>query len=249
MLVYQNLKRDVKLIGVEYSRYKGNISPLPTHIIYSPISLHLLRLISDSVVLRLRTPGPLPPATLKDIAPHHTRIQSLFQSVLPDLQGLNGHRYARQISGGIQEFIEAVSFQHYIETGLLISYDEARGKLPAGVMLTEEDYSGGLFDLGGEMMRFAVTGLATGARGGGYGDRKGHVLGDMRELRMLFERLDFRSEGDYGNKERERKMEVLRQSVEKVEVAVYGLVVRGSERPEGWVPDLEVSGGREIGVE
>ena len=40
-------------------------------------------------------------------------------------------------------------------------------------------------------------------------------------------------------------MEVMRQSVEKVEGAVYGLVVRGSERPKGWVPDLSGDAGRE----
>jgi hypothetical protein len=26
--------------------------------------------------------------------------------------------------------------------------------------------------------------------------------------------------------------------VEKVETAVYGMIVRGRERPKGWVPDL-----------
>ena len=43
----------------------------------------------------------------------------------------------------------------------------------------------------------------------------------------------------------EQKMQVMRQSVEKVEGAIYGLVVRGSERPKGWVPDLGGDAGRE----
>ncbi len=43
----------------------------------------------------------------------------------------------------------------------------------------------------------------------------------------------------------EQKMQVMRQSVEKVEGAVYGLVVRGSERPKGWVPELGGGGERE----
>ena len=39
-------------------------------------------------------------------------------------------------------------------------------------------------------------------------------------------------------RENEKKIDVMRQSVEKVEGAAYGLVVRGSERPKGWIPDL-----------
>ena len=43
----------------------------------------------------------------------------------------------------------------------------------------------------------------------------------------------------------EKKIEVMRQSVEKVEGAAYGLVVRGSERPKGWIPDLGGDAGKD----
>lgn len=35
-----------------------------------------------------------------------------------------------------------------------------------------------------------------------------------------------------------RKVEVMQASVEKVERAACGILVRGSERPNGWTPDL-----------
>jgi hypothetical protein len=42
-----------------------------------------------------------------------------------------------------------------------------------------------------------------------------------------------------------KKLEVMQASVEKVERAAYGILVRGSERPSGWTPDLSVP----VGVE
>ena len=41
----------------------------------------------------------------------------------------------------------------------------------------------------------------------------------------------------------------MRASVEKVEKALYGLVVRGAERPKGWMPDTSDSAGRAVEVE
>ena len=105
------------------------------------------------------------------------------------------------------------------------------------VSLTDDDYIYGLFDLTGEMMRFATTTSAlTGKMASsdvGGGDRD--IVHDMHELGTLFEILPRRS----GSKNMwEKKLEVTRQSVQKVEKLGYDLKVRGSERPKGWVPDL-----------
>lgn len=95
----------------------------------------------------------------------------------------------------------------------------------------------GLFDLVGELMRFAVTSMATnGALPRGTAVREGaqarDILADLRALRARFEGLDGKG------RQAERKMEVMRTCVEKVERAVYGMIIRGRERPKGWVPDL-----------
>ncbi len=39
----------------------------------------------------------------------------------------------------------------------------------------------------------------------------------------------------------------MRASVEKVEKALYGLIVRGAERPKGWLPDTDT--GRAVELE
>ena len=183
-------------------------------------------------------------------------INENFRKVAPDLQGINFFRYQRNISGGTQEWMEAVSFQHYLETQRLITLNEATKELQAligpgiDLIITPADYILGLFDMTGELMRFAITAMATlGALpstviDGGQADSEDdsdkksqhrNVLNDLQELRAKLETLDV---GFYGY---DKKLDVTQASVEKVEKALYGLVVRGSERPKGWVPDLSDS--------
>ena len=186
-------------------------------------------------------------------------IAGLFESISDDLRDINGWRYQRQISGGIQEFIEAISFEHYLTTQTLITPEEAGSVLPMGVQLTEGDYVLGIFDLVGELMRFAITTMATSGSLPGKditrpGDDSGDVnvdmtageqpdiLTDLRALRTEFETLDM-PPTDGLAREVEKKLGVMKTCVEKVELAVYGMIIRGRERPKGWVPDLREDGG------
>ena len=192
----------------------------------------------------------------KENVPRQDTIRHLFDSVVSDLQGVNAWRYQRQISPGVQELIEAVSFQHYLETQRLITYEQAQGKLPQGLMLTEDDYVLGLFDLVGELMRFAITGMATSGQILGSREAPNAVIGtdtvtsedaeepdmicDLRNLRAHFEALD--TNCSMLNREVEKKMDVMKTSVEKVENAAYGMIVRGRERPKGWLPEERAAG-------
>ena len=139
----------------------------------------------------------------------------------------------------------------------MITIDEAQAEIPGGVELTADDYLLGLFDLVGELMRFAVTSMATtGAlpRGspqeadeGGQGN---DILTDLRYIRTHFEALDTSSSRVPGTfsglkKDVEKKMEVMRTCVEKVEKAVYEMIVRGRERPKGWMPEERAGVSRE----
>ena len=137
--------------------------------------------------------------------------------------------------------MEAISFQHYLETQRLITYEEAQEKLPDGISLSEDDYVLGLFDLVGELMRFAITTMATNGalpRGTASDDCEGRdILTVLRSLRTYFGSLDTTAGGSM-KRDVEKKMEVMRTCVEKVEGAVYGMIIRGRERPKGWVPDL-----------
>lgn len=183
-------------------------------------------------------------------------ISRLLASVASDLQSVNRYRYAWQMRC-LEELVEALSFAHYLRHQKLITPAEAQAAvpLPEGtppLELTPGDYMYGIFDLFGELMRFAtvqraqvietpsnLAGGTAGAEGAGGGAGKGEegkrtILRDIQELGCAFEILpavptkDFRS-----------KMDAMRQSVRKVENLGYGLVVRGSERPSGWVPDMK----------
>ena len=102
-------------------------------------------------------------------------------------------------------------------------------------------------------MRFAITQIATGnllprnedsteaqsddkAQKGSYSQIG--IVTDLRELRAHFEALDTKGNGASPSFARdiEKKMETMQTSVEKVEKAVYSLIIRGKERPKGWIP-------------
>lgn len=131
----------------------------------------------------------------------------------------------------------------------------------ANVMLTGEDYILGIFDLTGELMRFAITMtvstsiLPSSSTGGSAMDVDGQtskpsatpspsqaLLADLRAVRNALETFEA-PEGSKFAVDVEKKMGAMRESVEKVEKAAYSVAVRGQERPIGWVPDM--SGGTE----
>ncbi|KAL2169105.1 hypothetical protein VTG60DRAFT_6432 [Thermothelomyces hinnuleus] len=113
---------------------------------------------------------------------------------------------------------------------------------PPTFSLTQDDYLYGVFDLTGEMMRFATTSTAlTGTMARGKSDAADGddeprtIVQDMHELGTFFEMLPVAP----GNRfQWEKKLEVTRQSVQKVERLGYDRIIRGSERPKGWIPDL-----------
>ncbi|KAF4636499.1 hypothetical protein G7Y89_g1603 [Cudoniella acicularis] len=194
---------------------------------------------SKKIVRALKS--EIPEKISKEIKERAGAMQKQFVVIAPDLTGINSWRYQRQISGGIQEYMEAVSFEHYLRYQTLITIEEAAKSLPETIDLTGDDYVLGIFDLVGELMRFAITTIATtGALPGSTAEVGGRdVLIDLRSLRTSFQALDTTSCGGTGlGKDMEKKMEVMKTCVEKVETAVYGLIIRGRERPKGWVPDL-----------
>lgn len=132
----------------------------------------------------------------------------------------------------LEELVEALSFLHYLRHQTLITPDETQSAVPADVSLTPHDYLYGIFDLFGELMRFAT--VTTAQAGELLGDHGRTILGDMQELGCAYEMMHEIPTRDF-----RQKRDVMRQSVKKVEKLGYGLVVRGSERPKGWVPDMK----------
>ncbi|KAF2453859.1 Translin [Lineolata rhizophorae] len=194
---------------------------------------------------------PLPSSVTKAAEPHHGATGAAHDALALELSNsLRAHRYAWQVSPGLQEFVEAATFGHYLRHQTLMSFDEVQklwtetGEQGQGGegMLQYSDYVLGVFDLTGEMMRWAVLMVAVWgsapSRDADEGAPEGlrDVLRDMRDMRAALEALDV-PRGTPLASEIGKKTDVMKQSVEKVENATYGLVVRGRERPEGWMPD------------
>lgn len=199
----------------------------------------------------------LPPNIDKEIQSRLADISKLLASIAPEVQGINRHRYARNMSC-IEELIEALTFAHYLRTQSLMGCTHSVETVAAlsnplpdpmdvdagdaapepdaahhpAVLVTEQDYLMGIFDLSGEMMRFATTSAALNGTLDGPAPANRTIVADMQELGSVFEILPHQHGKSYA-----MKLETLRQSVLKVEKLGYGLKVRGSERPAGWMPD------------
>ncbi|POS68476.1 hypothetical protein DHEL01_v213130 [Diaporthe helianthi] len=194
-------------------------------------------------------------------------IAKLLATLAPDVQGVNRYRYSRSLMC-LEELVEALTFAHYLRTQRLMGFSEAVAKvaelselsehtadrmhvdagdppatagpgcLPPALIITEDDYLMGIFDLSGEMMRFATTSAAlTGKMAGRSAappadGRERTIAVDMQDLGSFFEMLP-----QQYNKSYQVKLSTLRSSVLKVEKLAYGLTVRGTERPAGWTPE------------
>ncbi|KAI0876942.1 Translin [Hypoxylon argillaceum] len=197
---------------------------------------------------------PIPERIQSEIDGRLKEIAELLETIQPDVQGMNRHRYQLFC---LEEFVEAVTFAHYLRHQTLMTPDEAQAALPtttpgAGIPLTAADYVFGVFDLTGEMMRFAtaVTALSgriptgddgKGTNNDGAGEEKGKekekrtILTDMQEVSSMLQicpTLGSRS-NVYA-----KKQGIMLEQVRKVERLGYGVAVRGNERPKGWMPDL-----------
>lgn len=64
------------------------------------------------------------------------------------------------------------------------------------------------------------------------------VLDDLRAIRLQLEMFEAPGGPKWVSELETKKMPVMRECVDKVEKALYGLTVRGSERPKGWMPDM-----------
>ncbi|KAI0473584.1 Translin [Xylariaceae sp. FL0804] len=237
---------------------------------------------------RVRKLGhPLPEGITSEADERLREIGALLATIAADVAGMNRHRYNLPC---LEELVEAVAFAHYLRTQTLMTPVQAGAAVPTAdgapaVELTAADYAGGVFDLTGEMMRFAtaVTALSGRMPGGSHhhqqargeskeastqqgqqqqqkegkvaeekrgeggakkkeGDESRTILADMQDVSSMLHICPPLGGGrTYG-----KKQGVMVEQVRKVERLGYGVIVRGNERPKGWMPDLnEARGGGE----
>lgn len=202
--------------------------------------------------------GDLPEDITQEVNTRLDEVSKLLAVIAPEIQGINRYRYGHSLRC-LEELVEALTFAHYLKTQSLISVDEltsvtddlarraavkddeivadaGQQESPPTVSITENDYVNGVFDLSGEMMRFATTTTAlTGKLASASDEQKSPrtIVQDMQDLGSFFEMLPQQKTKTWTS-----KMEVMRASIAKVEKLGYGIAVRGNEREKGWVPDM-----------
>ncbi|XP_056147360.1 translin-associated protein X isoform X1 [Lampris incognitus] len=173
--------------------------------------------------------------------------------IAEELRGEDIFQFHRAFTPGIQEYVEAVSFQHYIRHRTLISLEEINARLvfmktekadtkgsaegpplAAQVLtfqVTPSDYLLGVADLTGELMRMCISSV-----GNGDIDTPFQLSQFLRQIHDGFSYI-----GNTGPYEVSKKLHTLRQSLGKVEDACYTLRVRGSEIPKHMLADVFAS--------
>ncbi|XP_026165934.1 translin-associated protein X [Mastacembelus armatus] len=180
-------------------------------------------------------------------------VRQKIGQIAEELRGEDIYQFHRAFTPGIQEYVEAVSFLHYIRHRSLISLEqinarlvfmrngkmEAQGSaeavpLAAQVLtfqVTPSDYLLGVADLTGELMRMCISSV-----GNGDIDTPFQLSQFLRQIHDGFSYI-----GNTGPYEVSKKLHTLRQSLGKVEDACYTLRVRGSEIPKHMLADVFTS--------
>ncbi|KAM9726281.1 translin-associated protein X [Menidia menidia] len=177
-------------------------------------------------------------------------VRQRISQVAEELRGEDIFQFHRAFTPGIQEYVEAVSFLHYIRHRSLISLEEINARLvfiraeeadpkgsaaapPLGdqvltFQVTPSDYLLGVADLTGELMRMCISSV-----GNGDIDTPFQLSQFLRQIHDGFALI-----GNTGPYEVSKKLHTLRQSLGKVEDACYTLRVRGSEIPKHMLADV-----------
>ncbi|XP_034041232.1 translin-associated protein X isoform X1 [Thalassophryne amazonica] len=177
-------------------------------------------------------------------------VRQKIGQIANELRGEDLYQFHRAFTPGMQEYVEAVSFQHYIRHRSLISLEEINARLvfmkmekadskdslealPLGAQVVTfqvmpSDYLLGVADLTGELMRLCISSV-----GNGDIDTPFQLSQFLRQIHDGFSYI-----GNTGPYEVSKKLHTLRQSLGKVEDACYTLRVRGSEIPKHMLADV-----------
>ncbi|KAK6157769.1 hypothetical protein DH2020_012017 [Rehmannia glutinosa] len=148
--------------------------------------------------------------------------------LVKELQGTDFWKLRRAYSPGVQEYVEAATLCNFCKNGTLLDLDEINASLRTLSDSTVEplqinvlDYLLGIADLTGELMRLAIGRISDGELE--FAQKICRFVREIyRELTLIAPKMD----DSYDMK---TKMDVMLQSVIKVENACFSVHVRGSE--------------------
>ncbi|KAJ1651528.1 hypothetical protein IWQ61_007934 [Dispira simplex] len=149
----------------------------------------------------------------------HQDILTLLVRAAPELQRSNRWRYASNITGGLQEYIEAMALWWFLRDKVLITIDDIETQLNSLLpdltqsrwVVLPNDYVLGVADVGGELMRHAINSLAKGD------PNEALQIGTFLQLLCN----DFETLTGPGQREAHKKLVILRQCLAKVETACF----------------------------
>ena len=171
--------------------------------------------------------------TLEEATAKFTGIKELFKKIAMELLNEDCYQFIRAYSPGLQEFIEAYAFWFFLKYGKVVSFQEVceelkfNSKTDGGesvvleVPIPPAEYILGISDLTGELMRLAINSVGQG--------NLTIPLEICQVLRKIHDEFIV-----FGNRQRgfPKKLEVLKNSLKKVENTCYTIHIRGSEVPE-----------------
>ena len=91
--------------------------------------------------------------------------ETLWRKVAEELRTEEDHQFIRAYSPGLQEWVEALSFYHFLRHEKIISHQDTEEQLrftESRVTVPQAEYVLGLADLTGELMRNAINALGSG---------------------------------------------------------------------------------------
>eukprot|EP00053_Salpingoeca_punica_P004886 m.51471 g.51471 ORF g.51471 m.51471 type:complete len:261 (+) comp12994_c0_seq1:45-827(+) len=165
----------------------------------------------------------------------------LFAKIVAEVKDKMRGRFVRAYSPGVQEFVEAYSFLHYMEHSTLVTLSDLNSFLSTSVpaeleIVTLRDFIGGIADLTGELMRVCVSTEED--------DVPPLICKFVRIVHSGFRSLDL----GRGMPEYDNKLGVMEASLRKIEEACFTLKVRQGEFPKGRLQDaMDEQAGEEPG--
>ena len=98
--------------------------------------------------------------------------ETVWRKIAEELRSEEDYQFIRAYSPGLQEWVEALSFYHFLRHGVIISHQDTEAQLrfspldtessSLSVSVPQSEYVLGLADLTGELMRHAINALGSG---------------------------------------------------------------------------------------
>uniref|UniRef100_A0A915Q340 Translin family protein n=1 Tax=Setaria digitata TaxID=48799 RepID=A0A915Q340_9BILA len=173
-------------------------------------------------------------AVLKEAYKRFSNVRDkMLRQMAKELYSLDQYYYIKSYDWALEEYIEAMAFYKFLKSGEVLLYTEVvdalqfvdadnEEKKRLYIELPETTYLMGLFDVGGELMRLAVSEISS-----GNCNTTISVVNYMRLLHGCYEFLgNITHSSDW-----KKKSQVFRDSLMKVENALYKWKIREKDMP------------------